>query len=182
MPRTGYKPGSGHPVEKLGAVQRRREIARILLEKGGPTRITTAEIQMMLYKRGYRTNEGKAFTRTLIHKDIRLLERMWKAEATKDIAEHKSMTLEKYHLLWEASMKENDLTEARRVLNDMRAMMGMDAPEVKVYEQVSHVMDQAYERLYEEFGDDSDTWKRILHALMGSDHQPEVGGSSSLPN
>lgn len=113
----------------------------------------------------------KPWSLGVIKKDIDALKEAARAEAIKDVSEHKAEILADYDELLRLAWREKRYEDVRKLLKDVRELLGTDAPQVIVFEQVQQVMTDAVEALEREFSDDPALLTRALDALMGADNQ-----------
>lgn len=152
---------------QLIADDRRREVA-ILRRR----RLTVRQIVKALAEAG-RVNPrtGKPWSVGIVQSDLQRLQDQARADALREVTEHKADMLADYRELLRLAWTKADHVEVRKLLADMRRLLGTDAPQVIVYEQVSQRMLAAVESLEREFAHDPATLDRALGALMGADHQ-----------
>lgn len=155
--------------DSLVAEDRRREVA-VLRRR----RLTLKQIAAALAKTG-RVNPrtGKPWSHVTIKNDVDYLTEVARAEAVRDVSEHKAEILADYHELLRLAWLEKRYEDVRKVLKDVRDLLGTDAPQVIIFEQVQERMTEALAALETEFADDPTTLSRAVNALMGaSDHVP----------
>lgn len=105
-----------------------------------------------------------------IQADLDHLTEQARTAALRDISEHKAEVLDDYQELLRLAWVEKRYEDARRVLKDMRELLGTDAPKVIIFEQMQQRMMEAVENLEREFGDEPAVLDRALMALMGADN------------
>lgn len=143
---------------------RRREVAALRRR-----RLTMRQIEKALAEAG-RTNPwtNKPWSLYVIKTDIDAITAEAKAQAIRDITEHRAEILADYHELLRLAWAERRYEDARKVLKDMREMLGTDAPQVIVFEQVQAQMENALIALETEFMHEPATLERAYAALMGA--------------
>ncbi len=149
---------------------RRREVA-ILRRR----RLSYRQIARALEKAG-RVNEqtGEAWSYYTIKNDLDALKELAKAESLKQTSEHKAEALEDYQELLRVHWNKADHEGVRKVWKDIRDLLGTDAPQVIVFEQVQKQMDAALDALEREFAHEPALLERTLNALMGQSHNTEA--------
>lgn len=149
--------------KKLIIEERRREVAA--LRRRG---MTFRQIHKAMEIAG-RQNEdnGQPWSLKTIFDDVTALQAAARAEAVKDISEHKAEVLAHYQELINLAWREKRYDDVRLVLKDVRALLGTDSPQVIVFEQVQARMVEALSSLEREFADDPATLDRALSALVG---------------
>jgi len=167
------KSGSGprNTSGRLIAEERRRAVAAMRRR-----RLTVREIILALAQAGHvNPRTGKPWSLGVISNDIQHLQAEARAEAIKDVSEHKAEILADYEELLRIAWREKDHAEVRRILKDVRELLGTDAPQVIVFEQVQERMLEAVDAIEREFADDPALAERALRALMGgSDTRPVI--------
>lgn len=118
---------------------------------------------------------GKPWTRQAIYADAQFLREQARDAAMRDISEHRAELLDHLSELLHLAWKEQRYDDARKVIKDMREMLGTDAPQVIVFEQMQQRMTEAVASLERAFADDPATLQRALDALMGVDHPSAQG-------
>lgn len=143
---------------------RRRNVAALRRR-----RLTMRQIVKALADAGH-TNPytGKPWGLTVIKSDIDHIIQEAKAEAIRDISEHRAEILADYHELLRLAWADRRYEDARKVLRDIREMLGTDAPQVIVFEQMQQQMEHALTALEMEFMHEPATLERALTALMGA--------------
>lgn len=144
---------------------RRREVAALRRR-----RLTMRQIVAALHTAG-RVNpaNGRPWSLYTVKTDLDALEQAARTEALKDTSEHKAEILADYQELLRLAWSERRYEDARRILKDTRELLGTDAPQVIVFEQVAQRMQAALIALEKEFVDDPATLNRAHRALMGAD-------------
>ena len=157
---------------------RRREVA--LLRR---RRLTMRQIVRALETSG-RVNPatGKAWDVATIKRDLDAIRAENKAEAIKEVSEHKTEILADYHELVRLAWQEKRYEDVRKVLKDMRELLGTDAPQVIIYEQMTQRMEEALNRLEVMFRNEPDTLERAYAALMGVADNPATTDGARLSN
>lgn len=145
---------------------RRREVAALRRR-----RLTVRQIVEAL-ARANRTNPrtGRPWSLGIVQSDLQHLHDDARARALADISSHRADILADYDELLRLAWQDRRYEDARKVLADMRRLLGTDAPQVIVYEQLQERMVAAVDALEREFADDAATRERALRALMGADH------------
>lgn len=156
---------------QLIAEERRRAVAALRRR-----RLTMRQIVEALARNGQvNPRTKKPWSLAQINKDIAFLQDAARAEAVKDVSEHKAEILADYHELLRLAWAEKRYDDVRRVLKDMRELLGTDAPQVIVFEQVQERMLEAVDAIEREFADDPALAERALRALMGgSDTRQQI--------
>lgn len=146
---------------------RRREVATLRRR-----RLSIRQIVAALEAAG-RVNPrtGRPWNVATIKADLDYLQEAARAEALREISEHKAEILADYHELMRLAWAERRYEDVRRILKDVRDLLGTDAPQVVLYEQVAQHMHDAISRLEAAFRDDPTALDRALAALMGGDYQ-----------
>lgn len=143
---------------------RRREVAALRRR-----RLTMRQIQKALQEAGrVNPHTGTPWSLGVIKKDVDAIIAEAKAAAVRDITEHRAEILADYHELLRLAWAERRYEDARKVLKDMREMLGTDAPQVIVFEQMQEQMESALTALELEFMNEPATLERAYAALMGS--------------
>lgn len=143
---------------------RRREVA-ILRRR----RLTLRQIVQALDAAGRRNPRTNApWGLTVIHGDIKALEEQARADAMRETIEHKAENLASLKELERIAWEERRYEDVRKVLKDQRDLLGLDAPQVIIHEQVTAQMMQALDALEDEFRDEPGIYERITQALMGA--------------
>lgn len=146
---------------------RRREVATLRRR-----RLTIRQIVAALDAAGRRNpRSGRPWGVATIKRDLDVLTAAAHAEALRDVTEHKAEILADYHELMRLAWAERRYEEVRRILREIRELLGTDAPQVIVFEQVAQRMTAALEALEREFADDPAALERALGALMDADNQ-----------
>lgn len=142
---------------------RRREVAALRRR-----RLTLRQIVAALERAG-RVNPRtkKPWSLATIKGDLDALHDQARAEALRDISEHKAEILADYDELMRLAWAEKRYEDVRKLLRDVRELLGTDAPQVIVFEQVAERMNEALLALEREFRDDPVALDRALRALMG---------------
>lgn len=149
--------------EALIVEDRRREVAALRRR-----RLTIRQIVAALERAGRinpRTN--KPWGLATIKGDIDALQEQARSEALREVSEHKAEILADYQELMRLAWTEKRYEDVRKILKDVRDMLGTDAPQVVIFEQVAERMTEALEALEREFRDDPSTLERAHRALMG---------------
>jgi len=155
--------------------QRRAEIAHLRRR-----RLTVRQIAQALEDSHFlNPRTAKPWGVATVQRDLDHLHAAARAESLRDISDHRAEILSDYHALLDRHWAVGNYDEVRRVLKDVRDMLGTDAPQVIVYEQMEARMSAALDALEQEFADDPATRERALRALLGGD-----GGrpAAALPN
>lgn len=152
-----------HHTNPLIVEDRRREVAALRRR-----RLTIRQIVKALADAG-RVNPktGTPWALGTIKKDLDALQAQYRAAAMRDVTEHKSEILADYDELMRIAWQERNHTELRHLLAAVRELLGTDAPQVLVIEQVTRIMDEALDRLEAEFRDDPTALARAHAALVG---------------
>jgi hypothetical protein len=138
--------------------------------------MSLSEISALLKKNGFfNPVSGRAWSRDVVRRDVRWLEAEYRRDSVRDLSDHKAEFLGRYRELFRKAVRADNLPEARLLLGDMRKLLGADAPEVFVFEQLESRMLEALEGLREEFGGEKEVWSRILGVLSELD-----GGGGDL--
>ena len=150
----------------LEVAKRRRAIAD-LSASGALKRHSLREIATALEQRGIvNPRTSKAWSHNTVRDDIEWLEAQWRTAAVREVSEHKAEILARYEHLYRLAISDDNPAEARHVLKGMRELLGTDAPQVIMFEQVEAKMIQALNTLDEEFADEPVVMARILGALL----------------
>lgn len=119
-PNSGPKPGFGRGPSSNAQIEERRELVLQYLS------VLTPEYEIIKqvgtkYKIGAST----------IKRDIAIMFRVLQTTnlASEDRPRRKAQVRASYHMLLAMSLKKNDINNARGVLNDLRALDGLDEPE-----------------------------------------------------
>lgn len=158
-------------------IEERRMYVAKLRRQG---RLSYRQIAKYLEKEGkLNPHTQKAWSYVTIKKDLDTLKEQARAEAMQETVEHKAEILADYHELLNVAWQGKQFVEARNVLREMRALLGTDAPQVAVFEQMVKQMDSALDALEEEFKNEPDILQRAFSALMGAG---DTGTSAFGPN
>jgi hypothetical protein len=160
--------------QELVAEDRRREVAALRRR-----RLTMRQIVAALEKAG-RINPitNEPWSLATIKRDLDTLTAAARSEALKDVSEHKAEILADYDELMRLAWQEKRYEDIRKVLKDVRDLLGTDAPQVIVFEQVARRMDEAITALEREFADDPVLLDRALGALVaGPGRGPAYGAN-----
>ncbi len=154
---------------------RRREVAALRRR-----RYTVRQIVRALEKANrLNPKTEKPWDVATIQRDIQTLRAEAHREALKDTSEHKAEILADYQELIRLGWVEKRYEDVRKVLKDMRELLGTDAPQVVVYEQLNNEYDAALGRLEREFGHDPALLGRIYDTLTDASGQ-DSGAARSL--
>lgn len=166
------------------AVAHRRRALVDLIETGQAHRMSVRELAQLLGTAGVvNPTTRKAYSHNTIAKDLQWLEQAWRAESVREITEHKSEHLQLLRGLYRRAMSPPrppsepgeprapapppDVEAARRILKDIAELLGLNAPQVLVFEQVERAMADALTRLESAFSGDEATLERVYQALLG---------------
>lgn len=145
---------------------RRRQVAALRLR-----RLTVRQIVDALARAGQvNPRTGKPWSVGVVQNDITYMQDAARAAALRDVSEHKADMLAQYDELLRLAWAEKRYEHVRKILADLRRLLGTDAPQVIVYEQLQERMTAAVDALEREFADDTATRERALRALLGADH------------
>lgn len=144
--------------------ERRREVAALRRR-----RLTMRQIAQALEDAG-RVNPrtGRPWSLAIIGRDVQHITDQARAEAVRDISEHKAEILADYHELLRIAWSEREYDRVQRILGDLRSLLGTDAPQVIIFEQVTERMTAALDALEAEFRDEPALLERAWRALMGA--------------
>lgn len=144
---------------------RRRKVARLRIRG-----LTMRQIVQALADSGNPEDRnpktGAPWSLKTIKTDIDAVIEAARAEAVKDISEHKARLLDELEELKRIAWSKERYSEIRQIVADMRAMLGTDSPKVIVFDQVQERMLEGIERLEAEFANDPDTRDRAIRALV----------------
>lgn len=121
---------------------------------------------------------GKPWDHTTIKADLDFIRKQNRAESLKKTAEHKAEILAGYQELLHLAWREGRYEDVRKVLKDMRDLLGTDAPQVIVFEEMAKRMDEALSVLEREFANEPEILQRVLTALVaGADSTAPFGSN-----
>ncbi len=163
---------------------RRRLVARLLARRGlerlGLRGISDALADPNLpeHERSTAPN-GEPWSVPTLSRDIAHIRQMWREEATGSVVEFRAKQLAVLdELLGTALCHPTELgwaSEARKVITAQIALLGTDTDQTRVFTLVSQQMHLALNRLEAEFGNEPALHRRIITALVGSEHEmPEA--------
>lgn len=90
-----------------------------------------------------------------------------RAEAVRNIAEHKAEILGDYQELLRLAWVEQRYEDARLLLGDIRKLLGVDSPTVIIFQEVQARMLEGIQRLELAFADQPEVLERAIQALVG---------------
>lgn len=138
---------------------------RVLVAKYRRQGLTLRAMSEALEKEGCLNESGKPWNHATLGNDVKALIAEASAFAVKDVIEHRAEFLDQYNTLnrqaWES--KDNDLII--KTLAEMRKMLGADAPQVIIIEQLHNQVRMAIERVEAEFKDEPKILSRVIKAL-----------------
>ena len=142
---------------------RRRSVAMLRRR-----RLSIRQIVRALEKEGkVNPEKNTPWTIGTIQKDLDFLRKQARREAMKDTLEHRSEILADYHELLRVAWQGMKYTEVRKILGDIRSMLGTDAPQVIIMEQTLQNMEDGVRRLGIEFANEPEIYERAVKALAG---------------
>lgn len=157
-PRGGRKPDKTLAVE-----DRRRQVA--ILRKH---RLTLRQIVASLARLGFTNPQtGKPWSLKVVNDDVNFLTEQARAEAVRNIAEHKAEILGDYQELLRLAWVEQRYEDARLLLGDIRKLLGVDSPTVIIFQEVQARMLEGIQRLELAFADQPEVLERAIQALVG---------------
>lgn len=163
MPRNVHGRGLNQ-FESLVTEERRAVVASLRRQ-----RLSMRRIVARLEEEGHlNPTTGSPWSIATIHRDIEMLQDAARAEAMKDITEHKAEILAEYQELISLAWSEKRYDDVRLNLKEVRALLGTDSPQVIVFEQVHARMVEALTALEAEFADEPAVLERAVNALVGA--------------
>jgi hypothetical protein len=120
---------------------------------------------------------GKAWSDVTVMTDLAFIKEQNRLESLKETAEHKAEILADYQEIlrrcWSTSPPNLEL--ALKTLAHMRELLGTDAPQVVVWEQMQERMTEALHNLEREFANEPELLHRAVNALVGQHSRPMAG-------
>lgn len=155
---------SNNTSKNLIVYERRRRVAHLRRQ-----RYSMRQIAEKLHEEGItHPFTGKPYSLRTVFGDIHWLQDTARDEAIKDISEHRTEILADYQELLSCAWRDHRYEDVRKVLKDIRELLGTDAPQVIVFEQIAQRMHEAVNALEQEFESEPGILNRAIDALMGA--------------
>ena len=169
--------------EKLETERRRALVAQLLVRGGNHLSLRDLAQRLADSDGDERSvnRKGQPWHHTTIFQDVQLVRQGWLEHATSSIADHKHRFLAMYEELLSLHWERGELEDVRAVLKDMRNLLGTDAPQVIVYEQMQLRMTEAANRLRARYGHNPALLKELFATLTGTAEDDDLVPLPALP-
>jgi DNA-binding transcriptional MerR regulator len=148
--------------------QRRRKVSRLRREG-----LSTREISARLADEDeLNPKTEKPWSYKVIADDIKAMNQEARTLTLQETLGHRAELYTNYQDLLRVAWGRADLDTITKALKGLRALLGTDAPQMILLEQLQHKMLEAIERVERALRHDPETLELVIKAIVGDEHVP----------